>query len=127
MYTFINPNEKEEVEQQATQAGVQPVMINVRDKDQMKQQKAYLGAVVQMGERTEVIPFMQPGAAMEYALASSVKKLSSVQRGRAGVQGREKWRSGGLRGWRWFVKVGEWKSGKQKAPLPVGSRAAGKS
>jgi gliding-associated putative ABC transporter substrate-binding component GldG len=76
VYTFINPNEKEETEQQATQAGVQPVMINVRDKDQMKQQKAYMGAVVQMGEKSEVIPFMQPGSAMEYALSSSIKKLS---------------------------------------------------
>jgi gliding-associated putative ABC transporter substrate-binding component GldG len=76
VYTFINPNEKEELEQQAAQSGVQPVMINVRDKDQMKQQKAYLGAVVQMGDRSEVIPFMQPGAAMEYALSSNIKKLS---------------------------------------------------
>jgi gliding-associated putative ABC transporter substrate-binding component GldG len=80
VYTFINPNEKEELEQQATQAGVQPVMINVRDKDQMKQQKAYMGAVVQMGEKSEVIPFMQPGSAMEYALSSSIKKLSVAEK-----------------------------------------------
>jgi len=76
VYEFINPNEKEETEQQAAQAGVQPVMINVREKDQMKQQKAYLGAVVKMGDKSEAIPFMQPGSAMEYALSSSIKKLS---------------------------------------------------
>ncbi|MBL0048455.1 MAG: Gldg family protein [Bacteroidetes bacterium] len=76
VYQFINPNEKEEIEQQAAQAGIQPVMINVREKDQVKQQKAYLGAELQMGDRTEVIPFMQPGAAMEFALSSSIKKLS---------------------------------------------------
>src|SRR6185369_16463465 len=58
VYEFINPNEKEEVEKQAMQSGIQPVMINVREKDQVKQQKAYLGAAVQMGEKTEVIPFM---------------------------------------------------------------------
>jgi len=80
VYTFINPNEKEEVEQEAARSGVQPVMINVRDKDQMKQQKAYLGAVIQMGERTEVIPFMQPGAAMEYALSAGIKKLTVVEK-----------------------------------------------
>jgi gliding-associated putative ABC transporter substrate-binding component GldG len=85
VYTFINPNEKEEVEQEAARSGVQPVMINVRDKDQMKQQKAYLGAVVQMGERTEVIPFMQPGAAMEYALSSSIKKLSVAEKPVVGI------------------------------------------
>ncbi len=76
VYEFINPNEKEELETQATQAGIRPVMISVREKDQMKQQKAYLGAELKMGERTEAIPFMQPGAAMEYALSSSIKKLS---------------------------------------------------
>src|ERR1043165_5158602 len=46
VYEFINPGEKEELETEAAQAGVQPVMINVREKDQMKQQKAYLGAVL---------------------------------------------------------------------------------
>jgi len=76
VYDFVNPNEKEEKEQEAMQNGIQPVMINVREKDQMKQQKAYLGAVVQLGEKKEVIPFMQPGAAMEYALSSNIKKLT---------------------------------------------------
>lgn len=85
VYEFINPNEKEELETQAAQAGVQPVMINVREKDQMKQQKAYLGAVLQMGEKTDVIPFMQPGAAMEYALSSSIKKLSVAEKPKVGL------------------------------------------
>ena len=76
VYDFVNPDEKEEKEQEAIQNGVQPVMINVREKDQMKQQKAFLGAVIQMGDRKEVIPFMQPGSAMEYSLASNIKKLS---------------------------------------------------
>lgn len=80
VYNFINPGEKEEKEQEAMQSGIQPVMINVREKDQMKQQKAYLGAVLQMGERKEVIPFMQPGSAMEYALSSGIKKLSVAEK-----------------------------------------------
>jgi len=28
-----------------------------------------------MGDRKEVIPFIQPGAAMEYALSTNIKKL----------------------------------------------------
>ncbi|TAL62330.1 MAG: hypothetical protein EPN85_02970 [Bacteroidetes bacterium] len=76
VYEFINPNEDEEKEKQAIQSGIQPVIVNVREKDQMKQQKAYLGALVKLGEKQEVIPFMQPGAAMEYALSSAIKKLS---------------------------------------------------
>lgn len=80
VYEFVNPNEEQELEMQAMQKGIQPVLINVREKDQMKQQKAYLGAVVRMGEQTDVIPFMQEGSAMEYALSSSIKKLSVVEK-----------------------------------------------
>ena len=76
VYTFINPNESEDLEREAMEAGINPVMINVREKDQMKQQKAFLGAVFQLQDRKEIIPFMQPGAPMEYLLSSSIKKLA---------------------------------------------------
>ncbi|MCW8850789.1 MAG: Gldg family protein [Melioribacteraceae bacterium] len=76
VYEFINPNEDQETEMKAQQSGISPIMINVRDKDQLKQQKAYLGALVQMGENKETIPFIQPGAAMEYSLSTAIKKIS---------------------------------------------------
>jgi len=80
VYKFVNPNEKEELEQEAMKNGIQPVMINVREKDQVKQQKAYIGAVVSIGEEKETIPFFQPGSAMEYALSTSIKKLSVLDK-----------------------------------------------
>ena len=80
VYRFVNPNESEQLEGEAVQNGIQPVMINVREKDQVKQQKAYLGAVVSIEGEKEVIPFFQPGAAMEYALSTSIKKLSVVNK-----------------------------------------------
>ena len=76
VYEFINPSESQESEMKAQQSGIQPIMINVRERDQMKQQRAYLGAIVQMGDRKETIPFIQPGAAMEYALTTNIKKLA---------------------------------------------------
>ena len=75
-YEFIDPGKSEEVEQEAMSKGIQPVLINVREKDQVKQQKAYLGATLSLGERADVIPFMQPGTAMEYALSTAIKKIS---------------------------------------------------
>jgi gliding-associated putative ABC transporter substrate-binding component GldG len=80
MYEFISPNADEEKEKEAMSKGIQPVLINVREKDQVKQQKAFLGAVIQKGEQKEVIPFMQPGTAMEYALSSGIKKLSVLNK-----------------------------------------------
>lgn len=85
VYEFINPNENEETEMQAMQSGIQPILINVREKDQVKQQKAYLGVIVEMGEMTDVIPVMQPGAAMEYALSKSLKKVSVTDKPMVGV------------------------------------------
>jgi len=76
VYEFMNPNEDQESEMKAQQNGIRPIMINVRDRDQVKQQRAYLGAVVELGDKREVIPFIQPGAAMEFALSSNIKKLS---------------------------------------------------
>ena len=76
LYEFVDPNESEANEQDAVGKGIQPVLINVREKDQVKQQKAFLGAVLSLGDKTDVIPFMQPGTAMEYALSTSIKKIS---------------------------------------------------
>lgn len=79
-YEFINPNEDEASERIAVQSGVQPVMINVREKDQVKQQKAFLGATLSLGEKKEVIPLVQPGTAMEFALTTAIKKISVASR-----------------------------------------------
>jgi len=76
VYEFINPNEDQETETKAQQSGIRPIMINVRERDQVKQQRAYLGAVIELGEKKETIPFIQPGAAMEFALSSNIKKIS---------------------------------------------------
>nr|NQU91240.1 Gldg family protein [Bacteroidota bacterium] len=87
-YEFVNPNDDPQVEQQAMQSGIQPLILNIREKDQVKQQKVFLGAKIVMGEQTDVIPVLQPGAAMEYALSSSIKKLSVIDKPRVGfIQG----------------------------------------
>jgi gliding-associated putative ABC transporter substrate-binding component GldG len=85
VYEFIDPNEKAELEQEAMQNGIQPVLIQVREKDQMKQIKAYLGAVLSYGDMTDNIPFVTDATAMEYALASSIKKISSASKPVVGI------------------------------------------
>lgn len=76
VFEFINPNEDAQEEQKAVQAGIQTVMIEAREKDQSITKKAFMGALVKMGEDTEVIPFIQPGAQMEYALTTAIKKMT---------------------------------------------------
>ncbi|MEO9802222.1 MAG: Gldg family protein [Reichenbachiella sp.] len=76
VYEFISPNESEELEAEAQQSGIQPIIINVSEKDQVQQLKAYMGAVLMMGDQKETIPVVQPGVDMEYGLTTSIKKLS---------------------------------------------------
>ncbi len=80
VFKFINPNEDPQAEQQAVQAGVQTLMIEAREKDQATTKKAFMGATVQLGEQTEVIPFVQSGAQMEYELSSTIKKLTDTDK-----------------------------------------------
>lgn len=82
VYQFVNPNESQEIEQEVAQQGIQPQVVTVRESDQVKQQRVYLGAKLQYGEddATDIIPVIQPGAAMEYALSTSIKKLSATNK-----------------------------------------------
>ena len=75
-YEFIDPNESPEKEQEAAQNGVQPLLINVREKDEVTQKRAFMGAVLKAGEAQENLPFIEPEGPMEYQLTKAVKKLS---------------------------------------------------
>jgi gliding-associated putative ABC transporter substrate-binding component GldG len=84
-YEFINPNKTPEKEEEALQNGIRPVVINIREKDQSKQQKAFLGAVLKMGEQTDVIPVVISGQGMEYALSTGIKKLAVTTKPQVGI------------------------------------------
>ena len=85
MFEFVNPNKDEASEQKTMQEGINPVLINVREKDQVKQQKAYMGAVVHYGDQKEVIPLIQSGSAMEYSLSTSIKKMTAENKPKVGI------------------------------------------
>ena len=86
-YQFVDPKEDAQ-KQEALQAGIQPVMINVREKDQSKQQQAFLGAIVRSGGQQEILPFLPPGAPIEYDLTTTIKKLAVKDKPSVGlVQG----------------------------------------
>jgi len=75
-YRFIDPGKDQAMEQEAMQNGIQPLLINVREKDEASQKKAYMGAIVQYGDQKEVIPFISQGSAMEYELTTAIKKIT---------------------------------------------------
>ena len=85
VFEFISPNDNEEIEQEAQQSGIQPIVVNVTEKDQVQQLKAYMGAVLMMGEKKEIIPLVQPGVNMEYDLTTSIKKISVDDKGKVAL------------------------------------------
>ena len=85
VFEFINPNESEETEREAQQQGISPVMINVQERDQVQQLRAYMGAVLKMDDRTEIIPLIQPGAGLEYSLTTAIKKISITDKPKLGL------------------------------------------
>ncbi len=85
LYEFINPNKDQESEQLAFKNGVQPVIVSSRERDESVQKKVFLGAVIQKGEEKEIIPFIQPGSAMEYALSTGIKKISVTNKPVIGI------------------------------------------
>lgn len=85
VYEFVNPSENDESEQKANQAGIQPRVVSVREKDQMKQQKVFIGAVVKVGEKSEVIPEILPGSSIEYELSAAIKKLTTAEKPSIGL------------------------------------------
>jgi gliding-associated putative ABC transporter substrate-binding component GldG len=85
LYEFINPNESQESEQNAFQRGIQPVLVSTREKDQATQKRVFMGAVIQLGDNQEIIPFIQPGSAMEYGLSTAIKKLTLTHKPLVGI------------------------------------------
>ena len=79
-YEFIAP-ETEEEKQNAGMNGIQPIMVSSREKDQSKQQRVYMGAVIKCGEQpSEIIPLIQTGSNMEYDLSTKIKKLAVIDK-----------------------------------------------
>ncbi len=85
VFEFVNPNENDDTEREAQQAGINPLIVNVTERDQVQQLRAYMGAVMQMEDRTEIIPVIEPGAAMEYGLTTAIKKLSTTDKPKLGL------------------------------------------
>lgn len=80
VYEFTDPLEDAKIEREAKQNGIMQMQVQVREKDQMKSQIAYMGAVVQMGDKKEALPVIKSASGMEYFLTSSIKKLAVVDK-----------------------------------------------
>lgn len=84
-YRFVNPNENDRTEAEAQQAGIQPLLVNVRERDQVSQRRAYLGAVFQYENQQEVLPAVQPNTSLEYEIALIIQKMIAENKPKIGL------------------------------------------
>lgn len=80
VFEFIDPLKEENGESRAQQEGIMQMQVQVREKDQLKAQIAYMGAVIEKGEQTEVIPVIQSTSGLEYSITSNIKKMSIIDK-----------------------------------------------
>ncbi len=76
VFKFEDPGKDPTLENEAMAAGIHPMLFKAREKDEVKQQKVFMGAVISLNNQKEVIPFINPQGSIEYDLTTSIKKLS---------------------------------------------------
>ncbi len=79
VYKIINP-EEEEIQQEAQQEGIGPVILDVRTRNKRNQLQVYLGLVIEKGAQKEIIPFVNPNNSLEYNLTKAIKKVSIIEK-----------------------------------------------
>ena len=84
-FQFVDPGSDDATAREAREEGVRPVTVNVRQQNQMTQKRVYLGAVFQYQDQREVVPFVEPGAPLEYTIARTLKQLTAETKPVLGV------------------------------------------
>ncbi len=82
-YEFINP-EGDKGEEEAQQAGIPPVEVQVVNHDRFEVKRAFLGLVLQYEDRREVLPVVQNLGSLEYDISSALKRLTTRVKKRIG-------------------------------------------
>ncbi|HVA67470.1 MAG TPA: GldG family protein [Elusimicrobiota bacterium] len=76
---FIDPDSSEKAKQEAEDAGVEPVQINVLSKDQFSVKQIFMGAVFLYQGKAAVIPVFQDMSNLEYDLSQRINKLTQAK------------------------------------------------
>lgn len=73
---ILDPSKDSEIENQAIQAGINPIQFSTLEQDKFQISKGYLGIVVSFGENQQVISAIQDLPNLEYHLTAAIKKVT---------------------------------------------------
>jgi gliding-associated putative ABC transporter substrate-binding component GldG len=75
-FEFINP-QGDKGQQEAQQAGIPPIEVQVVNNDKLEVKRGYLGLVMQYEDKKEVIPVVQNLSSLEYDITSAMQRLTT--------------------------------------------------
>ena len=83
-------NQAEENQEIANNYGIQPIQIQVVDKDEVKFQKAYMGLAIIHGDLIEQVPAITSTEGLEYQLTTAIQKMNNKISALLGLPGKIK-------------------------------------
>ncbi len=84
-FEMVNPRDKEAFEQEARQAGIQPVQAQAVENDQISVRLVYMGMSFLSGDKKETLPFLGDVTGLEYTMTSTIRRLTSAELMKVGV------------------------------------------
>jgi gliding-associated putative ABC transporter substrate-binding component GldG len=86
-YEFVDPVDEKSLEEEAQRYRIQPVQVNVLEKDNVQLKKVYMGLVLIYGDKHETLPLIQNVDNFEYEMTSAIKRLVAEKLPRVGFLG----------------------------------------
>ena len=84
-FEFYVPDTDEELEQEAQKSGVQPVQLQVIEKDEAVVKKVFMGVAIYFEDQREVIPVVLSTTGLEYEITTRIKKLVEKNKAFVGI------------------------------------------
>ena len=84
---FIDTSTKEDVQNIATKAGIQPFLVDTYENDAFTRKQVFLGLTFSFAGKTEVLPQITASEGFEYDVVSKIMKLSKTGQTLGIIQG----------------------------------------
>lgn len=86
-FEFLDPSVEEDYEMEAVQGGVSPKYLRVREKDEARERRIFMGAILQTGQRSVTIPFIEQNTSIEYQISRHLDQLLDEAQPSIGIIG----------------------------------------
>jgi len=84
-FEFYVPDTDEALEEEAQKSGVQPVQLQVIEKDEAIVKKVFMGVAIYFEDQREVIPVVLSTTGLEYEITTRIKKLVEKKKKFVGI------------------------------------------